>query len=103
VPAFCSTICIFELYFNDMITFLKTILIILLVYYGLKIILKLTAPYIMKYFSKKLAERFGVDFGNMTPPNSPSEKEGEITIDKAPNTKKATKNVGEYVDFEEIE
>jgi hypothetical protein len=86
-----------------MISFLKAILIILLVYYGLKIILKLTAPYIMKYFSKKLAERFGVDFGSMTPPNTPSGKEGKITIDKTPNSKKATKNVGEYIDFEEIE
>jgi hypothetical protein len=70
-----------------MITLFKTISIILLVYYGLKIILKLAAPYIMKYFSKKLAARFGADFSNATPPN----------------TKKASKTVGQYVDYEEIE
>lgn len=86
-----------------MITFLKTILIILLVYYGLKIILKLATPYIMKYFSKKLEERFGANFGNMTPPNASQDKEGGVTIDKVPNTKKVKKDVGEYVDFEEIE
>ncbi len=86
-----------------MMTFLKTILIILLVYYGLKIILKLTAPYIMKYFSKKLAERFGADFGNMKPPGASQEKEGSVTIDKVPNTKKKSNTVGEYVDYEEID
>ncbi len=86
-----------------MITFFKTILIILLVYYGLKIILKLAAPYIMKYFSKKLAARFGANFGNMTPPNTSPEKEGEITIDKTPNAKKPSNTVGEYVDYEELE
>ncbi|MFT7667272.1 MAG: hypothetical protein ACI9O8_001618 [Patiriisocius sp.] len=102
MPGFCGTICIFVFYFNDMITFFKTILIILLVYYGLKIILKLAAPYIMKYFSKKLAARFGANFGNMTPPNASPEKEGEITIDKAPHVKKATKTVGEYIDYEEL-
>ena len=73
-----------------MITLFKTISIILLVYYGLKIILKLAAPYIMKYFSKKLAARFGADFSNTTAPNTSQKKEGEITIDKVPNTKKAS-------------
>ena len=44
VLGFCSTICIFESYYNDMITLFKTISIILLVYYGLKIILKGSHP-----------------------------------------------------------
>ena len=86
-----------------MITLFKTISIILLVYYGLKIILKLAAPYIMKYFSKKLAARFGADFSNNTPSNTSQKEEGEITIDKVPNTKKTSKTVGQYVDYEEIE
>ena len=86
-----------------MITLFKTISIILLVYYGLKFILKLAAPYIMKYFSKKLAARFGADFSNTTAPNTSQKKEGEITIDKVPNTKKGSKTVGQYIDYEEIE
>ena len=86
-----------------MITLFKTISIILLVYYGLKIILKLAAPFIMKYFSKKLAARFGANFSDKTPPNTSQKKEGEISIDKVPNTKKTSKTVGQYIDFEEIE
>tara|TARA_B100000787_G_scaffold33343_1_gene22887 strand:+ start:919 stop:1179 length:261 start_codon:yes stop_codon:yes gene_type:complete len=86
-----------------MITLFKTISIILLVYYGLKIILKLAAPFIMKYFSKKLAARFGAGFSDTTPPNTSQKKEGEISIDKVPNTKKTSKTVGQYIDFEEIE
>ena len=86
-----------------MITLFKTISIILLVYYGLKIILKLAAPFIMKYFSKKLATRFGAGFSDTTPPNTSQKKEGEISIDKVPNTKKTSKTVGQYIDFEEIE
>ena len=86
-----------------MITLFKTISIILLVYYGLKIILKLAAPFIMKYFSKKLAARFSANFSDKTPPNTSQKKEGEISIDKVPNTKKTSKTVGQYIDFEEIE
>ena len=86
-----------------MITLFKTISIILLVYYGLKIILKLAAPFIMKYFSKKLAARFGAGFSDKTPPNTSQKKEGEISIDKVPITKKTSKTVGQYIDFEEIE
>ena len=33
----------------------------------------------------------------------PRKKEGEITIDKIPQTKTSNKDVGEYVDYEEIE
>ena len=33
----------------------------------------------------------------------PTKKEGEISIDKMPNNKSSNKNVGEYVDYEEIE
>ena len=30
-------------------------------------------------------------------------KEGEVTIDKIPNAKSTNKDVGEYVDYEEID
>lgn len=84
-------------------TFLKTLLIILLVYYGLKIILKYSKPFIMRYLAKKAKERFGQSFG--TPPNDfQNEAEGNITIDDSQTDKKKSKNsVGEYVDFEELD
>ena len=87
-------------------SFLQTILIILLVYYGLKIIFKFSKPYLMKYIAKKANERFGKAFGG-DPFNNSSTKtkeEGKITIDKSQaNTKTSKPEVGEYVDYEDVE
>ena len=33
----------------------------------------------------------------------PPKKEGEISIDKMPKTKESNKDVGDYVDYEEID
>ena len=86
-------------------TFLKTILIILLVYYALKIILKFSKPFMMRYVAKKANERFGQGFGqNSYNTNNSTQTEGDITIDKSQaNTKTSKSSVGEYVDFEEVE
>ena len=86
-----------------MIAFIKTVLIVLLVYNGVKIILKLVAPYIMKYFSKKLAARFGANFSNTASTNNAQKKEGEVTIEKVPTKQKSSNTVGQYVDYEEID
>ncbi|SFD07101.1 DUF4834 family protein [Algibacter pectinivorans] len=84
---------------------LKTILIIALVYYGIKIISRIFAPLLLKFAAKKAEERFGGQFGQFQKRQSQQteKKEGEITIDKIPETKTSNKNVGEYVDYEEIE
>ncbi|MFP2995028.1 DUF4834 family protein [Spongiivirga sp. MCCC 1A20706] len=82
---------------------LRTILIILLVYYGLKIFSKLFGPAIMKSAAKKMEKKFSQQF-NQQRPQQTVRPEGEVTIDKAPeNSKKSNDRVGEYVDFEEIE
>lgn len=87
-----------------MMTFLKTILIVLLVYYGLKFLLKLAGPYLMRYVTKKAGQKFEQAFGATSNTSSQSNEEGSVTIDKMPssNTKRSNK-VGEYVDFEEID
>lgn len=92
-----------------MMTFLKTILIILLVYYGLKFLLRLAKPYILRYISKKAGQQFEQFFGSAgqsTPnhPNASAAREGKITIDKMPSgNARTSKKVGEYVEFEEVE
>jgi len=84
--------------------FLRTILIILLIYYGIKILSRLFAPYFVKYLSKKVEQKFGQQFGNQQYQNEPSNREGEVTIDKMPQQQpKSNKTVGEYVDYEEID
>jgi hypothetical protein len=82
--------------------FFRTILIILLVYYGIKILSRMLAPVFFKYVSKKAEKKFGQQFGNFQT-NKPPEKEGETIIDKMPKTKPSNKDVGEYVDYEEID
>ena len=86
--------------------FLRTILIILLVYYGLKILIRLFGPYLIRYMSKKVQQRFGGQFQYQQQQQEPTskQKEGETVIDKMPNTNKTSnKNVGEYIDYEEID
>lgn len=84
---------------------LRTIFIIVLVYYIFKVLSRIFAPFLVKYASKKAEERFGGQFGQFQKQNQqePIKKEGEITIDKIPKTKTSNKDVGDYVDYEEIE
>lgn len=81
---------------------IKTILIIMLIWYGIKILTRLFAPALMKYVAKKAEQKFGQQF-NQNPRPEPSKHEGETVIDKVPQSKTSNKNVGEYVDYEEID
>jgi len=88
-----------------MITFLKTVLIILLVYLGVRVLFKLLKPYIVRYLMKKAGKHFERSFGaDPFQQPEPTQKEGSVSIDKMPPKKrKATSAVGEYVDYEEID
>lgn len=80
---------------------IKMILIILLVYFGLKILSRLFAPFLVKYVAKKAEQKFGEAFQNQQ--HQTEQREGEITIDKVPKRKETNKDVGDYVDYEEID
>ena len=87
---------------------LRTILIILLVWYGLKILARLFAPFLMKYVAKKAEQRFGQQFGGFQNQsqqrNEQKRREGETVIDKMPERQKSSNDeVGEYIDYEEID
>jgi len=83
---------------------IRTFLIILLIYFGFKIIARLFAPFLMRYVSKKAGQKFEQQFGQYKSPPEPNHKEGEVIVDKTPEQNKSSnKDVGEYVDYEEIE
>ncbi|WP_111307321.1 DUF4834 family protein [Confluentibacter sediminis] len=83
---------------------IRTILIILVIYYVVKVMSRIFAPILIKYVAKKASERFGGQFGDFQKSQQEAaKKEGEVTIDKMPNTKTSNKDVGEYVDYEEID
>ncbi|MDT0557390.1 DUF4834 family protein [Ichthyenterobacterium sp. W332] len=89
----------------SLVGFLRTILIIMLIWYGLKILSRLFAPYLAKYVVKKAEQRFGQQFGDFqNQAKQKQRKEGETIIDKMPNSNtSSSKNVGEYIDYEELE
>ncbi|MGJ8550016.1 DUF4834 family protein [Winogradskyella wichelsiae] len=87
---------------------LRTILIIVLVYFGFKILARLFAPILLKFVAKKAEEKFGGQFGGFQNQNQQrqeqKQKEGETIIDKMPNNNGSSNpKVGEYVDYEEID
>jgi len=81
---------------------LKTVLIILLIYFGFKIFIKWFGPLILKWFLKRIGQRFQQQFSGPTAPKTQKKGKDEIDSD-IPKTSKSNKKVGEYIDFEEIE
>ena len=89
-----------EASFSDV---LQTILIILLVYFAFKILIKWFGPLILKYFLRNVGKRFEQQFRQQQDPGS-QKTEGKVSIDKGPKSgRKSNKNVGEYIDYEEID
>jgi len=84
--------------------FLKIVLIVVLVYYLLKILARLFAPKIFAYAARKTEERFKEQFENYQSFNREEQQVGDVTIDKKPTrNNKPANEVGEYIDFEELE
>lgn len=76
---------------------LRTILIILIVYYLFKFLSRYILPWIARYFIRKSMS--GYDGQQKTR----AHKNGEVNIDYKPDKKGALDNIGEYVEYEEIE
>lgn len=74
---------------------LKTILILVAVYYAIKFLVKIFAPLLMKYAAKKMEEKVNGHFQQHQNATRPKPKD--------PIHKQSTKKVGEYIDFEEID
>jgi len=77
---------------------LKTVLIIILSYTVFKYVMRLLAPFFLRSIARKMERRFNQ---NTAPPNR--QKEGEVSIDKTPGKQASNNDVGEYVDYEEID
>ncbi|SHG34040.1 DUF4834 family protein [Flagellimonas flava] len=83
---------------------LQTILLVVLVYYAVKLLLRWLAPKLLNYAVKKTNERFGQQFGNYQDFSKQPDNEGETTIfSKTTRKSNPSKKVGEYIDFEEID
>jgi hypothetical protein len=82
--------------------FLRTILIIVFIYYVLKFLVKLFAPYLLKKAVDKVQKKAEQQFKNQQ--QESTVEQGKTVVDKKPqDTKQSNNSVGEYVDFEEID
>lgn len=79
---------------------LKILLIIAIVYISLLIIGRYLMPLLLKYALKKLFKK-AFSINNYDNSFYQKKPENEV-IDNSDTTKKNTKDIGEYVDFEEI-
>jgi hypothetical protein len=82
--------------------FLLTITYIILIYYGLKIIGRYIFPIFFQKIMKNVERKVKEQQGFQPPPDHV--KEGETIIDKKPaQNKESNKDVGEYIDYEEVD
>lgn len=90
----------YEASFSEVI---RVLLIILLIYFGFKLIIRWFGPLLLKYILRRVGKKFEKQFGNFDP-SSESKKKGGISIEKKPKKpREGKKDVGEYIDYEEID
>jgi len=86
--------------------FLKTILIILLVYYLLVLLGKWLLPRFLGYAAKRTEKHFREQFGQFhrEQSNNPTST-GNISVDRSGSRtqRKSSTQVGDYIEFEEID
>lgn len=86
--------------------FLKFILVLILIWFGFTLFIRYIFPRLLLYWikrkQKKMMEQMGLDPETM---KDKKKKEGEVNITRKPgNTQKGpSDDLGEYVDFEEVD
>jgi len=81
---------------------LRTILIIMLIYYVIKFIRRYLFPVFFNKLMKDMEKKVKEQQGYQEPDRNVNV--GETTIEKAPRTQQGNdKNIGEYVDYEEVD
>ena len=81
--------------------FLRTILIIAIIYYGIRLFSRFVLPLLvdkgLKNMQQKMQNQQHQKQRNMRP-------DGEVTVEnKTDSNRKSTQNQGDYVDFEEVD
>lgn len=84
------------------LNFLRTILMIILVWYGFKLVARYLFPIFFQKMMKNVEKKVREQQDNQQPVDNT--QVGETTIERAPQeTKKSNKSVGEYVDYEDVD
>ncbi len=78
---------------------LRTLAIILVVYYSIKIIARYVFPLFIKRTMNKMEDKFRAQQETQ----QPQHKVGETVIDKKPQSQNKKPDSGEYIDYEEVD
>lgn len=84
-----------------LVNFLRTILIIVVIYYGIRLFSRYVLPLLVDKGLKNMQQKMQ----NQQRQNQrPSRPDGEVTIENNKNTdRNKSQNQGDYVDFEEVD
>ena len=80
-----------------LVSFMRTILIIVAVYFGFRLLFRFLVPFFLQRFVRKQQEHF---YNNAS--NHPRGEEGEVRVKSKPEKKTSSADLGEYIDYEEI-
>jgi Domain of unknown function (DUF4834) len=81
--------------------FLRTLLIIVILYYGIRLVVRYLFPMLLDRGMKNMQRKMQDQQRNQ---QRSSRREGEVTLEGQPNKgKKSDRGSGEYVDFEEVD
>lgn len=84
--------------------FLKTLIILIGIYWLLKILLRRFMPNILRFFIRRMASKAEQKYNAQNPNFNSKKKTGKTSIDYIPpNEYKSNKDTGEYIDYEEID
>jgi len=89
------------LVFLFIVNFVRTLFIIVIIYYGVRLISRYVLPFLLEKGVKNMQDKMNQQQGQN---QRPSKREGEVTIEqKRQNDKNFAANKGDYVDFEEVD
>jgi hypothetical protein len=75
---------------------LRTILIIVFIYYLAKLFARYVLPLLARYFLRRTQKSYQKQY------QQPKKKAGEMNVEYQPEKKKELNDLGEYVDYEDI-
>lgn len=82
------------------VSFFRTLLIILIIWYGFKLVTRYIFPLLMRKTMHNMQSRMEQQFRDQ---QRNQRSEGDVTLEKNRRKNPTQSNEGEYVDFEEVE
>ena len=88
-----------------MVSVIRTLLIIAIIYYGFRFLARVILPWLMKRFVTKAQQKMEERMNDRHAQQQPQRPEGEVTIDHtaADRRKRGPEPDADYVDFEEVD